>query len=111
MWVDVLNKPKQGKVFKEFIGEVINVEIDYDYEVERKNTSDRIVGVIPEKSNGLNMVKIEYHTVRQYIQEVGRRMQYLPILHMGVLSNHRKQQQDSQTMTGTMDTVNVYPGL
>ena len=46
MWVDVLNNPKQGKVFKEFIGEVINVEIDYDYEVERKNTSDRIVGVI-----------------------------------------------------------------
>ena len=38
MWLDVLNKPKQGKVFREFRGHLMNVAEDYDDDVERRNT-------------------------------------------------------------------------
>ena len=57
MWVDVLINPKQGKVFREFIGELINLELDYDDEVESKNMSDRIEGVLSEEANELNTVQ------------------------------------------------------
>ena len=30
MWADVLNKPKQGKAFREFRGGLVNVGINYD---------------------------------------------------------------------------------
>ena len=56
MWVDVLNKPKQGKVFRHFRGELINVEVDYDNLVERNNKSDSISGVLSEEENELNMI-------------------------------------------------------
>ena len=38
MWSDILTKPKQGKVFREFRGHLMNIPEDYDDEVERKNT-------------------------------------------------------------------------
>ena len=67
MWADVLNNPKQGNVFRYFRGEIINVEVDYDGKVERRNTCDSIVGVISEESNELNMVKkiLSYSEVLQ----------------------------------------------
>ena len=61
MWADVLNKPKQGNIFREFRGEPINIELEYDEEVERENTSDKIAGGISEGANELNTVnKISY---------------------------------------------------
>ena len=48
MWVDILNKSKQGKVFWEFILELINVKVDYGNKVERNKTRVRIKGVISE---------------------------------------------------------------
>ena len=38
MWADVLNKPKQGKSFREFRGELMNVPLDYDDGLEREAT-------------------------------------------------------------------------
>ena len=38
MWSDILNKPKQGKVFHEFGGHLMNVAKDYDDDVEHRNT-------------------------------------------------------------------------
>ena len=46
MWEDVLKNTKQGKVFREFIGELMNVEVEYDEKVEMNNTSENIAGVI-----------------------------------------------------------------
>ena len=56
MWTDVLNKQKKGKVFRELKGQLMNVEVDYEKKVERKNISDSIAGVIPEEENELNTV-------------------------------------------------------
>ena len=46
MWTDVLNNPNQGKIFSKFRGELMNVMINYKNNVESKNTSDRISGVL-----------------------------------------------------------------
>ena len=43
----MLINPKEGKVFREFRGEPINVELDHGDEAERNNTSDRIAVMIP----------------------------------------------------------------
>ena len=48
---------KQGKVFREFIGKLMNAKADYDNKVERNNTSDSISEVISEESNDLNTIK------------------------------------------------------
>ena len=31
-----MDKPKQGKVFREFRGEIMNFKVDYDNKVEKK---------------------------------------------------------------------------
>ena len=41
----------------DFVGELMNIEVDYDDKVDRKNISDRISGVISEEVNELNTVK------------------------------------------------------
>ena len=38
MWVDMLTKPKQGTPFRRDRSILMNVDIDYDDELERKNT-------------------------------------------------------------------------
>lgn len=38
MWADVLNKPKQGKAFREFRAFLMNVPTNYDDEIERERT-------------------------------------------------------------------------
>ena len=38
MWADVLNKPKQGKAFREFRAFLMNVPVNYDDELERART-------------------------------------------------------------------------
>ena len=47
---------KTRKLFREFRGELMNFEVDYDYEVERKNTSDMIAGGIYEEANEFNTI-------------------------------------------------------
>ena len=42
----ILKKPKQGKGFTEFRGQITNIEVEYDYRAERNNTSDNIEEVI-----------------------------------------------------------------
>ena len=54
---DVCNNSEQGKVLREFRGYLMNFEVDYDNEVERNNTIDRIVGVILVEVNDLKTVK------------------------------------------------------
>ena len=51
IWVDLLINPKQGKVFSELRGELINTGIDYDENIDRENTSDRIAGVVSEEES------------------------------------------------------------
>ena len=44
----------------------MNFEVDYDYDVERKNTSDMIAGGIYEEANEFNTIKKKIqHTVSQ----------------------------------------------
>ena len=57
MWSNVLNKPKLSKVFREFRGELMNTKVDYDNEVERENTSDKISGLVSDESNKLNSIQ------------------------------------------------------
>ena len=49
MWLGVLNKKKQHTIFREFKGEIMNVELNYGDKVESNNTSDRIAGVLLEE--------------------------------------------------------------
>ena len=44
IWDDLLNKPKQGKDFRSFRGELMNVGINYGYNNNKTNTSDYIAG-------------------------------------------------------------------
>ena len=37
MWSDMLMKPKQGKAFRVFSGQLINVAEDYDNKIEHLN--------------------------------------------------------------------------
>ena len=43
MWVDMLTKPKQGTPFRKDRNMLMNVDIDYDDELERKNTDSRLL--------------------------------------------------------------------
>ena len=43
MWDDVLNNPNQCKVLREFMGDIMNKGIYYDVNIQRENTSDRII--------------------------------------------------------------------
>ena len=54
---DILSKLKQGKVFREFIGQLMDVEVDYHDKTESKNTSERIVAVLSEEDNEFNTVQ------------------------------------------------------
>ena len=38
MWCNILNKPKQGSIFREFRGHLMNVPINYDNNAERLHT-------------------------------------------------------------------------
>ena len=40
-----MNNTKQFNVFREFRGQIISVEVDYDNKVEMDNTTDSISGV------------------------------------------------------------------
>ena len=46
MWVGILNKTKQGKNFREFRGEQMNAEVEYDNKIESNKTRDRVAGVL-----------------------------------------------------------------
>ena len=50
MWADVINKPKQGKVFRE----LMNVAINNDGDIEKANTSDWIAGMEAEEGKVSN---------------------------------------------------------
>ena len=43
MWSDIHNKPKQGKTFCLFRGELINAPEDYDDEVKRGDTNTKLI--------------------------------------------------------------------
>eukprot|EP00804_Cyclotella_cryptica_P002560 CCRYP_010401-RA/>CCRYP_010401-RA protein AED:0.15 eAED:0.13 QI:0/0/0/0.5/1/1/8/0/1350 len=43
MWSDILTKPKQGKVFREMRGKLMNVPEEYDDEVERRSTPEYLL--------------------------------------------------------------------
>ena len=51
MWTDALEKPEQGKVFRELRGDLMNVGVDYNDNIEMGNTSDRIEGVVSEQQS------------------------------------------------------------
>ena len=53
----MLNKPKQGKSFRDLRVELTNVEVDYDNEVESNNTSDVIARVLSEEVHELNKIR------------------------------------------------------
>ena len=42
MWSDLLTKPQQGMIFKRRRAELMNDEVNYDDEVERKNTHPKL---------------------------------------------------------------------
>ena len=43
MWVDMITKPKQGTPFRRDCSILRNVDVDYDDELERKNTDPRLL--------------------------------------------------------------------
>ena len=43
MWPYVLTKPPQGMLFKRIRAELMNVEVNYDDEVECKNTHPKLL--------------------------------------------------------------------
>ena len=43
MWVDMLTKLKQGTLFRRDRSTLMNVDIDYDDELEKKNTDPRLL--------------------------------------------------------------------
>ena len=43
MWSDILNKPNQGKVFRLFRGELINVNKYYDNKVQCSSTNPTLL--------------------------------------------------------------------
>ena len=69
----MLNKPKQGKDFRSFRGELMNVGINYYHDIEKTNTSDRIAGVKVEGDKLSNTGTKSYPTARQSERGVGRR--------------------------------------
>jgi hypothetical protein len=64
MWSDILNKPKQGKVFREFRGHLMNVAEDYDDDVERRNTHPLLLPAEEKISSNVS------ETLKQIIRPV-----------------------------------------
>lgn len=48
MYADVLNKPKQGAIFRRNRAMLMNVPVDYDDEIERKSTHPDLLGEEPK---------------------------------------------------------------
>ena len=42
MWSDVLTKPQQGMLFKRMRAELMNVQVNYNEKVERKDTHSKL---------------------------------------------------------------------
>ena len=51
MWHYVINKLNNFKFIREFVGDLMNVSIDYENYIERENTCDRISGVSSDENN------------------------------------------------------------
>ena len=62
MWYDVLNNPKQYRVFRYFRVQLMNLGMDYYNNIQRGNMSDRISRVASEEENIVNTAKQKYIT-------------------------------------------------
>ena len=51
MWYYVIKKLNNCKFIREFVGDLMNVSIDYENYIERENTCDRISGVSSDENN------------------------------------------------------------
>ena len=56
MWSDVLTKPQQGMMFKRMRAELTNIEVNYDDEVECKNTHPKL---LPQEVEAMSDESIE----------------------------------------------------
>ena len=56
MWSDVLTKPLQGMLFKRMRAELMNVEVNYDDKIERKNTHPKL---LPQAVEDLSSETVE----------------------------------------------------
>ena len=54
MWLDVLTKPKHGKAFRVFHGQLMNVPEDYDDKIEHLNTHPDL---LPPPDNRKKLLK------------------------------------------------------
>ena len=57
MWSDMLTKPKQGKAFREFRGQLMNVAEDYDDKIEYLNTHPDL---LPPADNNDKLLARDY---------------------------------------------------
>ena len=58
MWCDILTKPKQGKVFREFRRYLMNVPADYDDEAERLLTHSYILPRVEAEPTLSQMIRV-----------------------------------------------------
>ena len=56
MWSDVLTKPQQGMLFKKMRAVLMNVDVNYDDDLERRNTHPQL---LPEEVDTLQEESIK----------------------------------------------------
>ena len=66
MWADILNKPKQGKSFREFRSELMNVPLDCDDDAEPKVTPIVLSGYIVESVAAIGLTS----SLRRHVSPV-----------------------------------------
>ena len=71
MWADILNKPKQGKSFREFRSELMNVPLDYDDDAEWKVMPSILSGDIVESVSEIGLPSSLCHRISQVSSTTG----------------------------------------
>ena len=93
MWEDLLNKPKQRKFFRKFIVYLMNVEVDYNDELQKVT----ILVILSQEYYQKNRIILTlyqryYHKFRHYIWVVVLFMISLTIHHRSSLRHHKGKQ-------------------
>ena len=69
MWSDVLTKPQQGSLFKRMRAELMNIAVDYDNDLERKDTHPKLlpeeVTEVPAEAVGILRKSEEMRAVKK----------------------------------------------
>jgi hypothetical protein len=64
MWCDILTKPKQGIAFYEFRSHIMNCPINYDDDLERRNTHESL---LPKEEGKQDLSEKDRDTIRKAV--------------------------------------------